>query len=296
MLGGGASKRLRRRSVHPHLTTREADVGPPPETDESFTTGPMRHTHTPLILGAVLLGACSADSTIPPGATPGRSQAAGRISLAVSIDSSRTQTLSGVTYTKKEFAQGNLAFDLATVQGARGQEFAWHDTYYGGFASWYEEFTQPDTYQIPGTTNYANCTRVDSTSYSFSSAASGPQPGNVYLNIFSDGTYRISIDASANGIITENYVTSNDCSGHVIRTASPPNQSPGVLFAAYFSSNTLGAGGYREYVTGTIPPGSNRVNGVLQWIDEQSVEVFSSGTTRITVPVHVTLTWDITLQ
>ena len=157
-------------------------------TDESFTTGPMRHTHTPLILGAVLLGACSADSTIPPGATPGRSQAAGRISLAVSIDSSRTQTLSGVTYTKKEFAQGNLAFDLATVQGARGQEFAWHDTYYGGFASWYEEFTQPDTYQIPGTTNYRKLHAGGFDVVLVLQRGIRPQPGNVYLNIFSDGT------------------------------------------------------------------------------------------------------------
>ncbi len=262
----------------------------------------MRHTHAALILGAVLLGGCSADTTIP-GATPGRSQAAGRISLAVSIDSSRTQTLSGTTYTKKELAQGNLAFDLATVETSKAapglaQGFAWHDAIYGGFASWYEEFTQPDRVQIPGTTNYRDCTRVDSTSYSFSSAASGAQSGNVSLFIYSDGAYQISIDASTNGIITENFETSNDCSadGHVIRTASPPSQGPGVLFAAYFSSNTLGADGHREYVTGKIPPGSNRVNGVLQWIDEQSVEVFSSGTTRITVPVHVTLTWDITLQ
>ena len=123
-----------------------------------------------------------------------------------------------------------------------------------------------------------------------------PLIGSVHLGIFPDGTYRISIDAAGNGIITENYETSNDCSGHVVRTTSPPSQSSGVLFSSYFSSNTLDAGGSREYVTGKIPPGSNRVNGVLQWIDEQSVEVFSLGTTRITVPVHVTLTWDITLQ
>ncbi len=137
---------------------------------------------------------------------------------------------------------------------------------------------------------------MDSTSYSFSSASSPPLIGSVHLDIFPDGTYRISIDAAGNGIITENYETSNDCSGHVVRTTSPPSQSSGVLFSSYFSSNTLDAGGSREYVTGKIPPGSNRVNGVLQWIDEQSVEVFSLGTTRITVPVHVTLTWDITLQ
>ncbi len=250
------------------------------------------------LIGLALLSACSSDS-ISSGGISGVKSASGRISLSASIASTRTQTLSGTTFTKNELAQGDLAFDLPMVQGKGGELFNWADASYGGTASWYEEYTQPGSVQIPGTLNFRDCATVDSTTQSFSSAASGGQPGSVELEIFPNGTYQITISAGVTGTPTTVLeVTNTNCNGdgHFVRSTFPPEQDGYVLFAPYFSSYTMGADGYRANVTGTIPSGSTRVNNVLQWVDTTSVEVFSNGTSRTTVPVNVTLTWDITLN
>ena len=258
----------------------------------------MRVIDTTLLLATALLGACSSDSTITGSTSSGGTRASGRISLSASIDASRTQTLSGTTFTKRESAQGDLAFDLGEVEGqVGGQLFKW-DGFYGGTASWFEEFTQPGSVQIPGTLNYRDCARVDSTSQSFSSASAGPQTGTVELAIYQGGDYQISIEAAGSGPTVVTQVSNTNCTGdgHNVRTTFPPEQNGLTLFSPYFNSYTMGASGSRDYVTGTIPKGSNRVNGVLQWVDSTSVEVFSSGSTRINVPVNVRLTWDITIK
>ncbi len=260
----------------------------------------MRHNgFVGLLFGGFLLGGCSADSTLLGGTTSDGNHASGRISLAVSIDASATQTLVGTTYTKRELAQSDLAFDLPDVTGKGGAFFEWSDAQYGGTASWYEEFTKPSSVQIPGTKNFMACAEVDSTTWSFSSAAGGGQPGSVSLEVFPNGTYQISISAGVTGTPTsDTEVINTNCSGdgHNVRSTMPVAHYSLVPYSSYFSSYTNGADGYRAYVTGTIPKGSSRVNDVLQWVDTTSMEVFSNGTSRTTVPVNVRLTWDLTIK
>ena len=237
---------------------------------------------------------CSADTSALAGAIYGNGtkSAGGRVSLAVEIEGSGSQTIAGTTDTKTELAQADLAFDLVPVQGIGGQIFKWDDAIYGGTSRWYEELIEPAFFQIPGTKQIVPCNRVDSTVWNFSSAAAGGQPGSVKLELQGD-QYQLWVSAGAGGPTTETLIHVTNCTadGHFERSSTS-----GILnlvpYAGYFNS----ADGSDAGVTVTRPlgKGATRVNDVLQWTDKMAI--FSFGTTVVTVPVTVRLTWDFTIQ
>lgn len=237
---------------------------------------------------------CAADASTFASAIAGNGtkSAGGRVSLAVEIEGSGSQTIAGTTDTKTELAQADLAFDLVPVQGIGGQIFKWDDATYGGTSRWYEELIEPSSVQVPGTKQIVPCTKVDSTVWNFSSGASSGQPGSVKLELQGD-QYQLWVAAGPGGSTTETLIHVTNCTadGHFERSSTS-----GILnlvpYATYFSSTDGSAAGVT--VTRPLAKGATRVNDVLQWTDK--MVIFSFGTTVVTVPVTVRLTWDFTIQ
>ena len=251
-------------------------------------------TFLSLLLVGIATGCASSDS--PNDAnnnnnnTTGNPKVHGRISLSASMNGSRTATVGDIEQTKTESALADLVFNLANVdvQTSSGARTAvWHSDSqrYGGSVSWLEIHSR--RYECNGTM----VTDIDSTTRTFSSASKGGQPGGVQLSIMPDGSYTIVIAAVYKDLPTHQSRKSwTHCPSTMLQAAE--EDQPGIPFQQYFTPFIAGANGY---FAGTIDPANpKRVNG--SWHANDEFVLFSTNGNKITLPVEVTVTWDLTLE
>jgi hypothetical protein len=252
-----------------------------------------------LLVTCMAIAACAGASTTPDnflGGSSGSKRASGRVSIAISIDGSATRTNVNQTERRSELAQVDLAFDLGEIDGGPGAIFYWQDAKFGGTLSWYSEHIT--TGPPPGGVGPNPCISGDSLLQSFSSAGAGGQPGAVKLEVEPSGRYNLWIWMNGpTGPTQATQIFMSNCNdkGTMGRTVIPSSE-PYVPLTNYFNSAFwIPVNGGVEYFSGSIAPGANRVNNVVQTTDTYLL-FHQTGTPDVTVPVVIRLTWDFTLK
>jgi len=211
----------------------------------------------------------------------------GRISLAVSVDGLGANPTPGVTETKSEQAQANLVFDLpeTAITGLNGNQAAtWQNPTFGGSVHWLEHD------ELIFDCNGGKGMTEDTVIKTFNSASAGAQPGGVQIVIQSSGQYGISVTGAWKGYPSHQvHTTWSNC--QAVSYAADSADVPGVYFEQYFSPFFGGAMGS---FTGQVGSDPNHISGV--WDGTDQMTIYNVGSTTVTVPVKVTVTWDLTKQ
>ena len=209
----------------------------------------------------------------------------GIITLSMRITGSRSTSLGADDYTKSEDATVNLSFNLGSDSihnsAGGGSNCAWHNPVFGGLVNWTEILLT--TYDCNG----GKATDKETMIKSFSSAASGNQPGGVNITIESNGSYGINIAPGFSGMPTAvTHTIETNCGTPTSNTTT--GNGPGVPFSNYFVPVATGGA-----VTGTVDK-SNPSHITGSYTGTDNMTIFDIGTSTITMPIQYTISWDLT--
>lgn len=209
------------------------------------------------------------------------------MSLSVTVDGTVANTDPAVNESKTILGSADLVFDLPDadiISSAGVRSVSWSQNF-GGSVSVVEYFSR--TYKC----NADNVTEIDTTRSSFSSASAGSQPGGVQLSVNADGSYNINATALYTGMPTV-VTTTNWSMCPTPFVDNHTSNAPGIPYEQYFVPFFSGAMGYFSGKIDNADP--NHVKGTWHGTDQQIL--FSYGTTTVTIPVEVTVVWDITFR